>query len=606
MTQEELQTLLKRLIFLRSEAFSNGVPNATKIQAINLQLKKLSGPDKHYFIEFVQELNNSLFDSGAKIPGLNLADFEKIEPEVINIAIEAISTPPPQKGYLEAFAEILECAKEELATLKNYFFLKLQSTTYNFQPLIIYEDGCYYHPIRKRITDKYNNCTCLTIKEFKEGLEKHEFGENSFVAMLIVSTKINEPNKIREREEELKIIFKYFDEVFQLSPKKANATTANDILVNNDIDSLLEEIDYITSSFLANAELSNDEEKIIKKLFRDAKSPILEYKVLKGGKSGSKVIEIRPKKHYAPNLTKRFIVKFSQFDEKKKISTEAKRFGDHIEHFSGSSYSKTYEKNATTEALKYTYASGNNITNSYSFAELLSNDKNEFHSERKRIVEDIFSIYPFELWQQSKEQERSTVKDLYKDYLHLEKFFEYLKIIKGIDDLQLINEILFKALNKIWIFEIDTNVKVCHGDFHSENFFKDSNGIYLIDFGFTDKRHAITDHTSLECSIKFKHVPFYIEQEILQDIEQQLLSDDSFNATFDIKTRRKDIKDYFDLIKLIRNNSLSYLYNSNSKLEYLISLFVLTCRHAQYSDLNQLYALKSAEIIGERLIQLLP
>ena len=175
----------------------------------------------------------------------------------------------------------------------------------------------------------------------------------------------------------------------------------------------------------------------------------------------------------------------------------------------------------------------------------------------------------------------------------------------GIAESDLAKTPIFSYFNKIFNLEIDTKIKVCHGDFHSENFFYDINGIYLIDFGFTDIRHSIIDHTTLECSIKFKHVPFFIDYNILMDIEEQLLLDDSFNASFSIRTPRKDIIEYYDLIRLIRINSLLHLKDDNSKLEYLISLFIITCRHAQYNDLNQLYALKSAEIIGKRLVQLL-
>lgn len=177
--------------------------------------------------------------------------------------------------------------------------------------------------------------------------------------------------------------------------------------------------------------------------------------------------------------------------------------------------------------------------------------------------------------------------------------------IKGYDDTEIDNYELYKNFLNIFDFEFNTNQKTCHGDLHSENFFRDEKGCYLIDFGFTGERHALIDHAMLECSIKYKHIPFYIELEVLKEIERQLVTEGALTGTFDISTERKDIKKYYDLIKIIRKDSRRYYADKNSNLEYLISLFMITCRLVQYGDLNQLYAITSAEIISEKIIELI-
>ena len=606
MTTNQKETLLAELILEKNRAFSSGSPDLSIVQKISLRLNKLSIKDRSFFKSFVTEIKNDLFETGANIPGLNLSSFElSDEKDVPEIPIVDVEVVISNHNYMETLSDVLESLREELPTLKNYFFLRLISQNdNNYLPLLIYEEGCFYQPIRKKLQEKYSDCISKSITDIKDEIEKNTFSDSSFVAILIVSTKINEPEKVKERENNLKTIIDHYQEVYQLLPKKLHSIKFGDVIVTNNIESLLNEIKYVTSTFLTNAELTNDEEKIIKKLFQYSNCPILEYTLLKGGKSGSKVIEIRLKKNYASAQTKRYIVKFSS-DGKGKISIEAERFGAHIEHYSIPGYQKTYEKNSIAEAIKYTYASSNSIVTSYSFSDIVKNPTNEFFPKKNEIIENIFHEEPFELWKQSTEVGKYKISDLYKEYIKPEKFFENVKIIMGIAESDLAKTPIFSYFNKIFNLEIDTKIKVCHGDFHSENFFYDINGIYLIDFGFTDIRHSIIDHTTLECSIKFKHVPFFIDYNILMDIEEQLLLDDSFNASFSIRTPRKDIIEYYDLIRLIRINSLLHLKDDNSKLEYLISLFIITCRHAQYNDLNQLYALKSAEIIGKRLVQLL-
>ena len=140
---------------------------------------------------------------------------------------------------------------------------------------------------------------------------------------------------------------------------------------------------------------------------------------------------------------------------------------------------------------------------------------------------------------------------------------------------------------------------------HSENFFKDDKEkIFLIDFGFTGIEHSVIDHSSLECSLKFNHIPKYIKLETLLNIEQELLIDETFSNSYVFKEakKRKDLYKYCEIIKSIRSNSEQYLLNQNSKIEYYISLFFMTYRQVRYTDMNQLYAIESSEILLNKII----
>ena len=609
MNQQEKQHLLNEIISERDDAFTDKNPVILHIQSINSKLRKLDPVDRGYFKDFVEDLKNRLFEHSVNVPGIDLNFFNEsnsvVDNENIETYLELNNVKDNSKTYIELLTETLNCLKEELSTLKGYFLIKLSSNQDNaYSPILLHDSNCFYQPIQKKVKDNFNDCIVKSVSELKSEIQNDTLAKKNYLVFLILSTRINDEEYFKSLKEDLKIIIDNFDEFNCVSLKTLDAPKRYDIISNNDIDTFFDEISYVTSTLLINAELSNEEEKIIKKLFKDSQCSVLEYKVLKGGKSGSKVLEVRPKKHYATESTKRYIVKFCELNDKKKIFIESNQFSTHIEHFNIPGYSKSYEKNASIEGLKYTYASDDAIKKSFSFSDIIENVDHKFYDQKHIIIDDAFSSPIFEIWKKSEEQENILISNLYEDYIKPKKFFEEVKRIKNLNDVELEQEDIFKNFNRIFNLKIDTKVKVCHGDFHTENFFKNENGIYLIDFGFTNKRHAIIDHVALECSIKFKHIPFYIELTILEDIEIQLLNEDSFNATFDIKSMRKDIKDLLDIIKAVRINSVPNLYSVNSKLEYLISLFIMTCRQVQYKDLNQLYALKSAEIIANRIIQL--
>ncbi|WP_114941726.1 hypothetical protein [Mucilaginibacter endophyticus] len=610
---QERTELLARFEVMQVTAFAEEVPVMELVQKIIAELNSIPTAEKHHFKDFAEKLKNLLFTNSISTNQLDLNQFgslEEIQVAAEKKMVETIIAESTKAaiilGFRPLFMQMLNSLKTELNTLKGYFFFYLQNNvTVDFQPLILHDDKCFYHSVKKKLETDFDNCLCFSIEEFKKKLGDGSIATGNFAVVLLLSTKVNDKELVDHIKETLRLVIEPCSEYGFIDFKTLESTTNTDFLIHNKLEDFLDEIDYVTSLFLMNAELSNDEEKLLKNLFRHTPS-ILEYKVLKGGKSGSKVLEVKPKLTFSNEITRRYVAKFGPLDGKDKISSEMKGYSIFIDNYSSPNYHAAhYSKNATIEGMKYSYASKDAVHNSYSYASIVSDNSNKYHEERKEIIDELFASGPFEVWKASKEKGTFTISDLYIKYIKPKKFFDSIQKIKGISDEEIATDALKMNFQKIMEYSIETLKKVCHGDLHSENFFKDDSGIYLIDFGFTGLLHALVDHTALECSIKFKHVPFYVEVGILAEIENQLTGEDSFSPSFSVTTTRKDLLKYFEIINRIRVSSMNLCVNPGNNLEYLISLFVMTCRQVQYGDLNQLYALRSAHIIGERIIQLI-
>jgi len=623
MTTEEIKEVLVVLQAKLENAFPDGIPDMLLVYEIVENLNGISLSDLNEFSEFVDKFKNKLFESGTGSDFLKLASYQLEKPsledttevsaEILPIKVvreEAVAVENAKvtlKGFKPLFIEILNCLEHELLSLKGYFLFQLYNNdNLDYLPLVLHDDKCFYHSVKKKLESTFEEFTCQSIDAFRQDLEDAKNSAGNYAVLLLLSTKINDQKFIDEIKSDLSAIFSLFPDYGFVSIKPTEKIKTSDLIVTNDSESFFEEVEYVTSTFLTNADLSNEEEKLVKSLFKHVtSSPILEYKILKGGKSGSKVLEVKPKMGFNNEITKRYVTKFSKIDQKAKIKLEMQAYSQYIENFSTPLYqSAHYAKTASMEGMKYSYASKDAVQASYSFASILDDSENRFYTTRVDIIEQLFSSDPFQMWMVSVENGTFKVGDLYERFISPDNFYAAVKKVKYLTDEDLKADNLIQIFNSVFEFQLQTKKKVCHGDLHSENFFKDQTGIYLIDFGFTGPLHSLVDHTALECSIKFKHVPSYIDIDLLSEIEAQLTTDESFNPTFQVTSNRQDIVEYFNIINKIRIDSNALCLVPNSKVEYLISLFIMTCRQVQYPDLNQLYALKSAEIIGNRIKQL--
>ncbi|MDB5228277.1 MAG: hypothetical protein JWN78_2470 [Bacteroidota bacterium] len=607
MTDAEKDTLLKELIHKKELAFKDATPNAPALKNIVSQLNSLTQEDKYYFKDFATKLKADFFTNELSIIGIKLEQFEKQE----SPSTEEITTQETtrfievQTNYNELFKALTQKLNEHFEIIKGYFIVKLENDRLeSYNVMVLYDETFFIQPIRKKLSAILPGTIFKKVKEYSDDIQQGKNQEGNLLCLLLLHPRTNDIKSIDELNEILSKIISSYSYFEYFSLKSDNDYTGEYFQSSISKEDFFEEIRFVNGTLLSNGAIKHEEEKIIKKLCRNFRTPLIIYKTLKDGNSGCKVIEVRPKKELGPDHEKRYIIKYCAKDDKRKILKEYECFGKFIEGYKQfNEYECQYDKTLIYEGLRYSYAISDIASESFSYNEILSNKKNIFHGSKTQIVDEVFNITLFKTWIDSVESIECTCSDLYSAYLKANETIEEVGRILNLNAEQIKKNELIINFEKIWSAKYKFHQKICHGDLHSENFFKDNQGIYLIDFGYTGIRHAFVDHTALECSVKFKHIPFYIEISELNKIEDELILDTSFQLSNRFKTTtRVDLVDMLEIIKRIRNNSFS-ISSDNSIIEYLISLFVMTFRQIKYSDLNQLYAYNSALIISRRLIQ---
>lgn len=608
MSSSEIDILLKELSDKKSEVFAGEIPDAPKAQEIVSALNSISAHQKPLFKEFAKTLKDELFKSNVQINGLDLSAFEEVHAgSPVNDA-ENSKYNEVQTEFSELIKNLIANLRDHFEILKGYFILKLENSPIEPYKLLVLHDATFFiQPIKKILESKFPGSEIITISDYQKAIDKGNVPTNNILCLLLLNPRPNDGDSITSLNKSLEVILGAFKSFENFSINDLKDLKGEYYSSSNSKEDFFEEIEFMLSTFLSNGLIPHEEEKMIKKIFKNFQTPLLIYKTLKGGNSGSKVIEVRPKKEFGNQHEKRYIVKYSKKTMQRKIETERKCFGKWIEGYKGfREYECEYAKTLAYEAIRYSYAISETETESFSFNEILTKADNKFHGEKKITVEKLFEIELFNRWQDSKEQKEVAISDLYADYVKPEKIFTVLGKMLNKSEAEMEQTDLFKNFKKIWKYKGNFSTKVCHGDLHSENFFRDNNGVYLIDFGYTGIRHSLIDHTSLECSIKFKHIPYYTPISELIEIEKEMLLSASFQLSGSItKTSRNNLIELLEVVRYIRHDSMKQINPSANNAEYLISLFLMTFRQIQYQDMNQLYAYHSAELLGTEVVKLL-
>lgn len=600
---------LELLNSLKEQAFQNNSIDTSKTEEISLQLRTIPENERNKFYDFVKGYLELGFDLGLDQSNISLENFQTIkEEDKLEILKEEIKSENAQiTESLTSFKDLFDKVKLELKdyfiNYKGYFITELiNDPAFGYDLIFLYEENYYFKPLKGRVKDKFTDCNF--IKFDKENLENLDQDKNYLCVFLLMS-KMNDNEKLDLLINNIRKLIESF-QVFNYH----SIVVKNDILLHEDInrkDYFIKDVKCALSTFISNAKINFEEEKIIKKLCSSLKSPLLFYKILSGGFSGSKVLEIKPKKANNFDNEKIFIIKYGYIIDGK-ITDEKNNFDSFIMGRKGfSNYSEAiFETTLHYEGIRYNYAISETSNYSYSFSEILLKKEMPFKDIefKKNIINKLFNDNEaFSAWREDyNEDKTSLVGDLYVDYVSRVKIEESLKNILNEEDKE--NEFL-DIFDKIWTYELTYKESICHGDLHSDNFFiDDGNNIYLIDFGYTNKRHSLLDYTSLECSIKFKHFPFYLESQELINIENELLSEKTFDLSYSFtQTKRTEILEFLDLINTIRNCSMKDFLGGTNNIEYFISLFIMTIRQIRYPNMNQLYAYHSAKILGQYIIK---
>ena len=601
MSQRPLEKLKKELETLTNEAFADS-PDISKLLEVKDKLGEIPVAEQSFFREFSDDFANRCFLAGIGLPGVSLDDFGTPARSSTTLgAVERVE----QRDVNEVITHFVKVLENDLPTLKNYFLVTCnRDQSSNLSPIVIHDDNYFIDPIKDRLTSSdLDDVRVLSIARFVKELHRNATDE-SHLCLLLLTSKMNSPDAIEESKNRLSYIHDQFDSLDVISLR--NLDFESDFFVKKTLlkSEFLETVGYLTSTFLTNTKLAHEEEKIIKKLFKDHRCPLIEYRILKEGFSGAKVVEILPKKRHNNDAARRFIVKYQPRTDENKLQIETQNFKEWIGDYRGTSqYQCEYTSTTTHEGILYNYAISDNEAESFSFSRILDESDNRFRSDVSGIINKLFENSIFEKWEETKVFSTASIGELYGDFLKTEKIFDQVRKILSISDRELQEHTIHKNLNKILEYPVECPRKVCHGDLHTDNFFVDEGGVFLIDFGFTRKLHCLIDHVALECSIKFRHIPNYIDQGSLRTFEKELVSEQTFESSYKIgHSQRPDLKFYAELIRAIRLNATRYLSTANN-LEYFVALFIMTFRQIKYTDTNQLYALNSAEILCDKIVR---
>ncbi|MGZ3789724.1 MAG: phosphotransferase [Bacteriovorax sp.] len=524
-----------------------------------------------------------------------ISDDPEIEKyEVLDISMVDKSTtgddsftdqqPVSKANFRKTIAELFSGAgRDWIANYKRYYLFKIENNLDASIKAVLVYDNIPSPEFVQRALDGFTEN--IPLEKFIEKLEdtNSDLWLRPHLCLLILSDFSRNAHSLIERFDILKRFdnFKFYEIMFNEDDVKTYEHEG-DVLLS----SLMSDV-HIS---LSNASLSRAEEALIKSFFPSEPS-LIQYKLLKGGFSGSKVVEVS--QSFSVPRPCKFIIKIGSKADKKITIEEAavKKWVSSLV----SSYQTEKKENATHEALKYQFASIDGKRSSQSFTEYFQSNRT---GHIREIVDKLFTHELFKEWEdtQFRKEEKILIKNLYKDFLSLDKIFEEIRKIgfeKAADDIKKFTEVLNLELPRYV-------QKVNHGDLHSENVIIDSEKVFLIDFGMTTIAPCFIDYATLEASIRFKLTPYYFPTKVLAEADNYFISQfDVTDVSLQDKISNNDLRKSYEVISKIRLMAINNVkankktYASVDELEfnYLISLFCLSLRNVRYKDMNQKYSL---------------
>lgn len=519
----------------------------------------------------------------------------KISAESEILSSEAKKSTDELNRLIGEFASVFDSkARALLLNYKKFFIFKIGKKSLDFKTNLIH-DNIPMPEVAKKSLKGFS--TMMSLNDFMNELVSDKkggiFRAETNLILLLSSDFSSETQKLLAYKE----IFEGF-ELFKFYELSLDDDYAKPYEYEG--ERFFTDLESDLNISLSNAELSKSEESLIKSFFPAVPSSI-QYKLLKGGFSGSKVIEVS--QTFSTAKPCRFVIKID-LKKNRKIAIEEKAVKQWVSSLVNQ-YQTEKKENATHEALKYQFASSDGKRESISFSQYF---KEKSVAEIEKIIDFLFDDQLFGEWEkmQFKEDKRITVSNLFKEFVdwpNIEKVVERIAFTYVDSDKNVFKNILNSELAAYV-------VKVCHGDLHSENIIIDQNQVFLIDFGLTGSHPCFLDYATLETSIRLSLTPNYLPSNILEQADEQFLFKfDAIDATIESKITDRELRKSYQIISKIRSKAIHKVrgdtesYNSNSDLEinYLLSLFCLMLRNLKYSDLNQKYAIRLARKIAEHL-----
>jgi len=577
-----------------------------EVQSIIAEIHSLPPNERKVLIPLYKKIGQDLLDKEISVANYDLTTFIKRCKKTVKFKkIEGADDQKYEDIFKDRLRTLAGCLKGAVNNLRRYTFLRLSNPIRPTKVVLLHDShSCnqIFRKIKTCFDELDQECDILDLDKFEQKVKERDYIDFNFIVFLIVSPGVDSAEHAIKFIEELNTRF----EVVQLKILNYD-NPIEEIDFETNISEIKKEISYLAKIDLSNKELSPEKEKILKKMFADLIPYTIEYEKISGGFSGAEVFKVKPFKIGEPT---KYIIKLDMIS-KGKLSREGVNFKEYVQGH-GWGYEIKEEITETYRAIRYYFAARDGMLESESFAKKIDDKRQGFNKKTSNqlsvMIESLFEERIFRDWY---EDRRTIVKldieKAYSNYVNLAEIIEQISLMLNQTQDEIRNSELIKNFKKIISCKNGPRCyfKICHGDLHSQNFFIDEGGkTFLIDFGDTAEHHALIDHTTLEASIKFRHIPSYISIEELCSIERELLKDDSFNEDYNFEsTTRSNLIGYLSLVTMIRKLSQNYMRDSAAKMEYYISLFIIAFRQIRYESLNQLYALKSAELLAEMIVK---
>jgi hypothetical protein len=532
------------------------------------------------------KLRDDLFEKSIGLPELNISIFDQPETKSVNIKIEEAKIDL-EKIFSNKLKDVIDCIKDTNSIMRRSIFIKADSNCATDYKVFILYDQYSKYPFHNKIKTKFDDD--IITSRLDETNKEHRSGINSdysYIIFISLSPNSFIINRIDDLIDDLSNEFK-----LQKIDIDFTKLSGDDFYtLTGDTQEIKEELKYITDIELINGKIPSEESNILRKLFKDEGFYALEYSVLGGGFTNSSVYLI--KKHGLMSNCFKSVVKIGKKVDKT-LTEEQNNFKQYVKNYD-KDYTITPEKTESSVAICYNYGSSDANSPASPFSEIYNSNENA----PLEIIDKLFSIQLMNKWHHSINNEQIKVIEAYKNHINLTKIYPVIFEIMDKEDKELI-----ETLNRILEYSLKIKMKICHGDLHSDNFLYDGNAVFLIDFGHTGVYHSLIDHTTLECAIKFRHIPQYININDLIEIEKELLKLESFKDEYTFNSiKRTDLHKPFNIIKHIRSLAKPLFRKQDEHLEYLFSLFAITLRQIRYPDVNQRYALECTRLLADHLI----
>ena len=550
------------------------------------KLNSMTFSNKNSFTEnceIYRKLGVILLENSVDIRAFNLSTFQsKFSNQDKSIGtVESIDDDP--EILLKKF---LEEEKPILRNLKGFFIFTIELGKPSKTNLLFLHDEHYKsEPHIKKFRSDFPEIEISSINDF----DSSSYQDKRFIVILYIPEIITLENNTFEKIKD--IVQKFGGAIYYELDNELGITKRTE-------NELLEQVKDYSKSIFNNTEFTQEEEILIKRL-SSTDCSILNYRKLKSGFSGSKVIEVQALKPGGESIRK--VIKIDKISLKK-IKEEENRFRNYVDDYVIAGYSIHRKETSNLEAISYNYASIDGYIDSYSFSDMIDKMNN---FDIPEILKKIFDCNLLKTWENKTiVTEKNQIKNIYANYINLDHTYQSIVKIRNNEKT---TKDLLELINRVLEMKIEYKSKICHGDFHTQNIFIDSskeNNISIIDFGWTDFRHAVIDHVFLECSIKYNHIPKYISVDELLEIEERLLNKDSFKAGFDLSfIKRVELRSIYEWVLEIRRDALQFLVDGNKPMEYFISLLIISFRMIGFRDLYQLFALELSEKLASFIIQ---